>query len=137
MVLDLDGFKAVNDTLGHDRGDRLLTEVATRLAAAVGPDGVVARLGGDEFAVLLPGDDDVADRAVAVGRRVLAALDLPVDLDGTPARVGGSLGVSLAPEHGTDASTLLRCADTAMYRAKTAAAGLHLHAAEDEAAARP
>jgi diguanylate cyclase (GGDEF)-like protein len=129
MILDLDGFKEVNDTLGHHQGDLLLIEVAARLAATVGTGGTVARLGGDEFAVLLPGTGD-EDRAVHVGRRVLRALEHPIALDGMEVEVGGSLGVSLAPAHATEPSSLLKRADMAMYDAKATSRGLRVYQPE-------
>jgi diguanylate cyclase (GGDEF)-like protein len=126
MVLDFDGFKAVNDTLGHQAGDELLRVLAGRFGANIGDDGVIARLGGDEFAVLAPGcADDVAARALAA--RVLKAFETPVEVDeGTRLRVGGSLGVALAPGHAATASDLLRHADLAMYAAKSGSGGVRI-----------
>ncbi|MGY1724583.1 putative bifunctional diguanylate cyclase/phosphodiesterase [Blastococcus sp. SYSU DS0533] len=126
MILDLDGFKEVNDTLGHQQGDLLLVEVGTRLVTAVGKAGVVARLGGDEFAVLLAGTAD-EDRAVHVGRRILHALEYPVALDGMEVEVGGSMGIALAPEHATEPAGLLKRADMAMYDAKASTRGLRVY----------
>ena len=125
MILDLDGFKEVNDTLGHQQGDAALVEVGTRLAAAVGGSGVVARLGGDEFAVLLAGTVDEG-AAVRLGRRVLRALEQPIALDGLEIEVGASLGIALAPLHATDAAGLLKRADLAMSDAKAAIGGLRV-----------
>jgi diguanylate cyclase (GGDEF)-like protein len=125
MILDLDDFKEVNETLGHQQGDLLLSEVGTRLTDAVGPAGTVARLGGDEFAVLLPGTAEEG-HVLHVGRRVLRALEQPIVLDGLEVEVGGSLGIALAPEHATDAAALLKRADMAMYDAKTSARRLRL-----------
>jgi diguanylate cyclase (GGDEF)-like protein len=96
MILDLDGFKEINDTLGHQHGDLLLTEVAERLRTAVGGSGLVTRLGGDEFAVLVAGTDD-EDRLVRIGHRILRALEQPVTLDGIEVEIGGSLGIAIAP----------------------------------------
>jgi diguanylate cyclase (GGDEF)-like protein len=126
MILDLDRFKEVNDTLGHQQGDQLLVEVGTRLRTAVGASGLVARLGGDEFAVLLAGADD-EDRAVRVGRRLLRALEQPVSLDGLEIEIGGSLGLALAPAHATDPAALLKRADMAMYDAKASTGGLNVY----------
>jgi diguanylate cyclase (GGDEF)-like protein len=126
MILDLDRFKEVNDTLGHQHGDQLLIEVGTRLRTAVGAAAVVARLGGDEFAVLLPDCDD-EDRAVRVGRRLLRSLEQPVPLDGLEIEVGGSLGVAIAPSHATDPAALLKRADMAMYDAKGSTGGLRVY----------
>jgi diguanylate cyclase (GGDEF)-like protein len=125
MILDLDGFKEVNDTLGHQQGDLLLVEVGERLRTAVGPAGLVARLGGDEFAVLLEGSDE--DRAVRLGRRVLRSLEQPVVLESLEVEVGGSLGLALAPAHASDPAGLLKRADVAMYDAKSASRGLRVY----------
>jgi diguanylate cyclase (GGDEF)-like protein len=125
MILDLDGFKEVNDTLGHQQGDLLLIEVAERVRTAVGQVGVVARLGGDEFAVLFDGGDE--DRAVCVGRRVLRSLEHPIALDSMEVEVGGSLGIALAPAHATDPAGLLKRADMAMYHAKSSTKGLRVY----------
>ena len=129
MILDLDGFKEVNDVLGHQQGDRLLVEVGTRLTTAVGPGGLVARLGGDEFAVLLPHTAD-EDRAVHLGRRALRALEQPVGLDGMEVEVGGSMGIALAPVHATDPAGMLKRADIAMYDAKSSTRGLRVYEAD-------
>ena len=125
MILDLDDFKEVNETLGHQQGDLLLAEVGTRLVGAVGPTGTIARLGGDEFAVLLPGSAEEG-HVLHVGRRVLRALEQPIVLDGLEVEVGGSLGIALAPAHATDAAALLKRADMAMYDAKTSARRLRV-----------
>jgi diguanylate cyclase (GGDEF)-like protein len=129
MILDLDEFKAVNDTLGHHQGDELLVEVAARLTTAVGPAGTVARLGGDEFAVLLT---DTADegRVLRIGRRLVRALEQPIALDGLEVEIGGSVGVALAPAHASDPSVLLKRADLAMYDAKASARSLRLYEPE-------
>ena len=129
MILDLDDFKEVNETLGHQQGDLLLAEVGTRLAGAIGPAGTVARLGVDEFAVLLPGSVEEG-HVLHVGRRVLRALEQPIVLDGLEVEVGGSLGIALAPAHATDAAALLKRADMAMYDAKTSARRLRVFEAE-------
>ncbi len=117
LLLDLDGFKDVNDSLGHAAGDGLLEVLGARLLEVAGDGTTVARLGGDEFAVCLPGpvdDDDVARLAEAV----LSAVEEPVRLEGLEVALSASLGAVVAPDHGADASTLLRHADVAMYRAK-------------------
>jgi diguanylate cyclase (GGDEF)-like protein len=126
MILDLDRFKEVNDTLGHQHGDQLLVEVGARLRTAVGPAGFVARLGGDEFAILLSETDD-EDRALRVGRRLLRSLEQPVSLEGLEVEVGGSLGLAMAPAHATDPAGLLKRADMAMYDAKASTGGLRLY----------
>jgi diguanylate cyclase (GGDEF)-like protein len=129
MILDLDEFKAVNDTLGHQHGDALLVEVGARLTAAVGSAGTVARLGGDEFAVLVSGTTD-EEQVVAVGRRLLRALQQPIALDTLEVEVGASVGIAMAPAHATDASALLKRADLAMYAAKSATRGLRVYEPE-------
>ena len=131
MIIDLDSFKEVNDTLGHQHGDQLLVEVGARLRTAVGPAGFVARLGGDEFAIVLSGTDD-EDHAVRVGRRLLRSLEQPVSLDGLEVEVGGSLGVAMAPAHATDPAGLLKRADMAMYDAKASTGGLRMYEPDAE-----
>ena len=129
MILDLDDFKEVNDTLGHQQGDLLLVEIGARLTAAVGSAGTVARLGGDEFAILVPGSGD-EDQVLHIGRRVLRALEQPVSLDGLEVEVGGSMGIALAPAHADDPAALLKRADMAMYDAKTSTRGLRVYEPE-------
>jgi len=119
LLIDLDGFKAVNDTLGHHAGDILLHELARRMRDAVRETDLVARLGGDEFAVLLEGMHDGEALQRLVGR-LLADLAQPVDCEGSPAAVSASIGIALAPEDGATPEGLLRCADRAMYAAKAA-----------------
>jgi diguanylate cyclase (GGDEF)-like protein len=128
--LDLNGFKQVNDTLGHHTGDLLLTHVAERLAGCVRETDVVARLGGDEFAILLPNVTSVAD-ATEVARRLLDAIRQPLDLDGKPATVGASIGVAVYPDHGADVEALLQRADSAMYRAKRGGLGVCIAETEE------
>ena len=115
LFVDLDGFKAVNDTLGHAAGDELLQEAARRLALAVGADGLPARLGGDEFAVLLP--DQLPGLVEDVGEAVVACLREPFLLSAGPATIGASVGVTTSVR-GDDADSLLSRADAAMYLAK-------------------
>jgi diguanylate cyclase (GGDEF)-like protein len=121
LLLDLDRFKGVNSALGHRAGDRLLVEVGRRLRDAVGPGNLVVRLGGDEFAVLAPVVSGTA-HARALAGAVVAALTGPVRLEGLPLEVSGSVGIAVYPDHGTDATTLLRRAEVAMYDAKRRAA---------------
>jgi diguanylate cyclase (GGDEF)-like protein/PAS domain S-box-containing protein len=116
LLLDLDHFKEINDAFGHHRGDALLAEAADRLLGVVRPGDTVARLGGDEFAVLLPGADK--EEAGRVSAAIRATLDAALTIDGQQLRVGASVGIALAPAHGTDGTTLLRRADMAMYAAK-------------------
>jgi diguanylate cyclase (GGDEF)-like protein len=115
--LDLDRFKAVNDSLGHDAGDQLLIEVAARLNSNVRASDTVARLGGDEFVVLLPEISGPAD-AAAVAKKILAAMAQPFHLLGRDVRVTASIGISICPQHGIDEQTLKKNADIAMYEAK-------------------
>jgi diguanylate cyclase (GGDEF)-like protein len=123
LLLDLDGFKQVNDTLGHHRGDELLQQVAARLRAAAPPRAQVARLGGDEFAVVLPAVRDRTE-AVDIARDLLTALVAPLPVGGIQLEVSASIGVAMAPEHADDVATLLRRADMAMYEAKNTGRGV-------------
>ena len=117
LLMDLDHFKYVNDTLGHEIGDLLLREVGTRLREAVKRPGcTVARLGGDEFAILLPGEWAAGAQRIAAA--LLRALEAPMTLDGHVVDVRASVGIAACPEHGHESSTLMRQADIAMYAAK-------------------
>jgi len=122
LFLDLDRFKNVNDTLGHDAGDELLRLVAERLAACARHSDTVARISGDEFAVLLPGAESPA-QASRLAERMLAQFDRPFRVAGRSLFMTPSVGIAMHPDHGTDVDTLLRHADAAMYQAK--AAGRH------------
>ena len=126
MILDLDGFKEINDTLGHPQGDVVLVEVAHRLTSAVGQDGFVARLGGDEFAVVAPGISD-HHRAAEIGHRMMASLEEPIAVDDFQIEVSASVGISLSPQHGVDSSVLLKRADMAMYDCKTSSQGVGVY----------
>ncbi len=116
LMLDLDDFKTVNDSLGHSAGDQLLIEVAERIASCVGEHDLPARLGGDEFAVLLTGSGGALAGA-QVAERILATLQRPVVLQGREAMVHASIGIA-ETAGAEDSSVVLRNADTAMYRAK-------------------
>jgi diguanylate cyclase (GGDEF)-like protein len=129
MFLDLDRFKEVNDTLGHESGDTLLREVGQRLAHSLRAGDTVARLGGDEFAVLATGLDD-ADDALVVARKLRQAVEWPFTLRGLTLEVEASIGIAIFPEHGTDADTLLRHADVAMYQSKEAHSGAGIYSPE-------
>ncbi len=116
LLIDLDGFKAINDALGHHAGDLVLQEVATRLRGALRASDTVARLGGDEFAVLLPATD--MNRAELAARKILHDLQHPVVADGRPLMVSASIGIAGVPWHATTSDEVLRKADSAMYIAK-------------------
>ena len=119
FILDLDLFKTVNDTLGHPVGDELLKVVADRLLSCIGENDTVARLGGDEFAILATVDGDQRETAIATANKLLAAVAAPCELDGHHLNIGTSIGIALAPEHGTAVDQLVKNADLALYRAKT------------------
>ncbi len=116
LFLDIDHFKDVNDTLGHSVGDAFLTQIAERLCAAVWPEDIISRHGGDEFVIVLAGAN--APRAKAVAEVLLEKISEPVIVDGVSLPASASIGISLCPQDGSDSATLLRNADTAMYRAK-------------------
>ncbi len=123
MLIDLDRFKEVNDTLGHAYGDVLLQAVADRLRTTVRGSDTVARLGGDEFAILLPSVvDGESARQLAV--RALAAMEAPIEVDGVSLDVDASIGIALSGAHGDDVESLLQCADIAMYSAKDRGLGV-------------
>ncbi|MFC7219073.1 putative bifunctional diguanylate cyclase/phosphodiesterase [Streptomyces polyrhachis] len=128
LLIDLDRFRAVNDTLGHLAGDRLLLQIADRLRLALPRGAEVARLGGDEFAVLLPTTDS-ATSAQRVARTLVAALGSPLDLDGLTLVLEASAGVAVFPEHAGETEGLLRRADVAMYQAKRDRTGVEVYEA--------
>lgn len=119
MVLDLDGFKTVNDSLGHPAGDLLLQMIASRLGAVLREEDTVARLGGDEFAIVIESLGQEANPAL-IAEKVIEAVAAPLDLQGHSAMVTASLGIALFPDDGGDATALLKAADTAMYASKQA-----------------
>ena len=122
LCLDLDGFKLVNDTLGHEAGDRLLRDVGRRLHNLVGDSTFLARTGGDEFAILcLEGSQPAATEAFAAA--ILTTMTEPIDIDGAQFRLSASLGLAFHPSDGTNAVELIRHADTAMYQAKARGRG--------------
>ncbi|HEX6756055.1 MAG TPA: EAL domain-containing protein [Mycobacteriales bacterium] len=126
LLVDLDRFKEVNDALGHPVGDDLLRRLGPRLAGRLRPGETLARLGGDEFGVLVPGLADT-DEAVAAAERLAGALDDPIRVDGVDVLLTASIGIAVAPQHGTDSATLLRKADVAMYEAKRLGTGHRLY----------
>ncbi len=131
VLLDLDRFKEVNDTLGHPVGDRLLRIVARRLSRSVRPGDIVARLGGDEFAVLLPSVREAsAAREVAV--RLRAALAEPIRLDGMTFEIEASCGIALYPDDATGFEVLMQHADVAMYLAKERRSGVERYVADSD-----
>jgi diguanylate cyclase (GGDEF)-like protein len=119
FFVDLDAFKDVNDSLGHDAGDQLLVEVANRLTDAARRSDFVARLGGDEFCLLLEGLSDEAD-IVVVAERCISNIEMPVTINGKTFRPQASIGISRFPSDGTDAKELMQAGDNAMYAAKVA-----------------
>ncbi|MFD3625725.1 putative bifunctional diguanylate cyclase/phosphodiesterase [Streptomyces sp. NPDC058726] len=126
MLIDLDRFRSVNDTLGHLAGDRLLLQIADRLRLALPRGAEAARLGGDEFAVLLPVADSTTS-ATRVARGLVSALSSPLDLDGLTLVLEASAGVAVFPDHAVDAEGLLRRADVAMYQAKRDRTGVEAY----------
>lgn len=133
LFLDLDRFKFINDTLGHEVGDKLLATMAQRLKGCVRSDDCVARLGGDEFTVLL---DDLPNAAVAasVAQNICRTVSAPLIIDGQEIVVTASVGIALYPQDGPDINRLLRHADTAMYRAKSSGSGFCYYEAAMESA---
>jgi len=119
LMLDLDKFKNVNDTLGHPAGDQLLVEVAQRLKSSLRDTDVLARLGGDEFAIIQENEKNQNEGAIALALRIIGLIEEPFDLGGDRVGVGASIGIAFAPEHGTDAETLLQKADLALYAVKS------------------
>jgi diguanylate cyclase (GGDEF)-like protein/PAS domain S-box-containing protein len=130
IVMDLDRFKDVNDTLGHQCGDDLLQQVSTRLQTVLRASDTIARLGGDEFAILLP--NARVQGATGVAQKILRALEDPFTIGGQEITVAASLGITACPDHGLDPATLLRCADVAMYVAKRNKGGYVVYAPEQD-----
>jgi diguanylate cyclase (GGDEF)-like protein len=132
LLLDLDRFKEVNDSLGHTVGDRLLIQIALRLTGPLREGDLLARLGGDEFAVLIT--DTTVEGALAVADKLRAVVAQPCTLEGIMLRTDVSIGLAFAPEHGHELSVLLRRADIAMYQAKRARQGTKVYNEHDDAA---
>lgn len=122
MLIDLDGFKAINDTFGHNSGDQLLVQVAKRLQQFVRESDIVARLGGDEFVVVLSGVGNTGDVAMVAGK-IVEQVSAPYTAAGNELRTSPSIGICFYPGHGADTSELLKYADIAMYHAKAAGKG--------------
>jgi diguanylate cyclase (GGDEF)-like protein len=116
LYVDLDHFKEINDSFGHSTGDELLRQLGPRLSQSLRGTDVLVRLGGDELGVVLVDTDP--DYATDVAQRLMAKLEEPFNLDGVNVRIGASIGIAIAPKDATDAASLMRCADVAMYRAK-------------------
>ena len=137
LMVDLDRFKAVNDSLGHMIGDKMLAQVSSRLQAIIGDDHLCGRLGGDEFAIVIRDASD-SDRIDDTARRVIAALSEPYEVDHHTLYVGASVGSAIGPRDGTTVEELMRNADLALYRAKDTGGGEHcrfqpeLHATAEE-----
>jgi diguanylate cyclase (GGDEF)-like protein len=129
LLLDLDDFKSINDTLGHELGDLVLQRVGWRLRRAVGNEAILARLGGDEFALLVNVDQAEAEDAA---RLLLAALDHPLEVDSVALHICASIGIACFPHHGRTAPELLRHADVALYCAKRSNAAFQTYAEEDD-----
>ena len=124
MLMDLDKFKYVNDTLGHQTGDALLQQVAGRLQRLTSDTALLGRLGGDEFQIIVPQDSSRAE-ASGLARSIIASLSQPYDIDGMAIQIGCSIGIAIAPEHGGTPDELVRNADLALYAAKDAGRGVH------------
>jgi diguanylate cyclase len=131
LMLDLNRFKEVNDSLGHQTGDQLLIQVGARLGAHLRTRDLLVRLGGDEFAILLEGAG--REQAAAAAAKLCAALTEPFDLEDLAVHSGVSIGIALFPDDGTDLSTLLRKADVAMFKAKVSGDGHHVYGGADDA----
>jgi diguanylate cyclase len=131
VLLDIDRFKDINDSLGHDRGDELLEQVAARLRSALREDDIVARLGGDEFAILLP-DVRSVQNAERLAERVRTLFVPPFSLGEMPLHVDTSIGVACLPDHARDASSLMRMADVAMYAAKHHRTGVAVYSPDED-----
>ncbi len=128
LLLDLDHFKDVNDSLGHSAGDQLLRRVAARLTVPLRGEDILGRLGGDEFGILLPHAD--REQGLQTAAALIAVLDETVELDGLQVQTDASIGIAISPEHGRDMGTLLRYADIAMYQAKRGQTGYLLYSDE-------
>lgn len=130
LMLDLDRFKHVNDTLGHPAGDALLKQVAQRLERAIGGTGRCGRLGGDEFQVIVPGVQ-TRDSLGNMAQEIIASLSQPYSIQGQSVVIGASVGIAVAPEHGANSEELIRNVDLALYAAKDAGRGVFRFYAED------
>ena len=130
LLVDLNNFKEINDTLGHENGDLLLKEIAERFSDSLFSDETLSRLGGDEFVFILPKQDQ--NKVLKRGQKLIKLLDTPFKINGTEISVSASIGASVYPDHGDDISTLLRHTDSAMYHAKHKKIGIHLYNSDDD-----
>lgn len=130
LVIDLDNFKDVNDTLGHHAGDNLLIEAGNRIKNSLRDVDTVARIGGDEFSILLPHTDE--EEAIITSKKVLSALEKSLSIEDVNVSISASIGISIYPEHGNDVHSLLRHADIAMYVAKRNKLGFEVYKEEDD-----
>ncbi|TMD85471.1 MAG: EAL domain-containing protein [Chloroflexi bacterium] len=131
LLLDLDGFKSVNDSLGHEAGDRVLQQVGQRMRGVLRKADTVARYGGDEFAVVPWGATDVP-RAIVIAEKLLQAVNAPLTVDDQPVNINVSIGIAVFPQHADDADALMRRADVAMYAAKRARSGFSVYSVDQE-----
>jgi len=131
LLMDLDGFKSVNDSLGHEVGDRLLREVSHRMRGVLRKADTISRYGGDEFAVVPWGATDVP-RAVLIAEKIVEAVGKPITIDDQPITVNMSIGIAVFPQHADDADALTRRADVAMYAAKRARSGFSVYSVDQE-----
>lgn len=126
MLLDLDRFRAINDTLGHDQGDLVIKEIAKRLTETLSETDLISRLGGDEFAVLLKGVSD-GDAALRAAEKVRAGVEHPITMDGMKIDIAANIGIAMSPVDERDVTTLMQKADVAMYQAKAARGGARVY----------
>jgi diguanylate cyclase (GGDEF)-like protein/PAS domain S-box-containing protein len=131
LLMDLDHFKEINDTLGHQRGDLLLKEVGLRLKTTLFEPDMVARLGGDEFVILLPRLANTGDIKLVI-QKIQGALEVPFVIENMPIHIEASIGIALYPDHGTSADVLLQRADVAMYAAKGSGSGYTIYSPEQD-----
>ena len=137
LLLDLDRFKHVNDTMGHPAGDALLKQVGERLGRAVGQAGQVGRLGGDEFKVIVPGLTSRKNLG-HLASEIIKALSQPYSVEGQRVIIGASIGIAVSPDDGTTSEELIRNADLALYAAKDGGRGkFHFYAQDLHAEAEP
>lgn len=130
MMMDLNKFKWINDTLGHHVGDLVLQEVAVRIKSTLRASDTISRFGGDEFLILLPGDD--ANKVIHVVDKIRHAFETNLIIEGNSLNIEGSIGISIYPDHGTDAHTLIKRADVAMYAAKNSDIGYALYDSQND-----